>query len=137
MSLVRRAIVRHYYSGDHAPYRGNLHDETTDAEITGFLDDYFRNLPDRAPIQITITILGEPRLDLPKWVLLEPHFYGPERGRAPWPKNYAYYSEACLKHGKHEGCDKLSMMARDLPYPQGHKRGPCRCECHELELKTP
>lgn len=128
------AVVRHYYGGpdtDQAPYTGNLHELGTDIDgVESKIRRFYDDLPDRTPVRITVEILGEPRLDLPRWSLLEPHFYGPETGRAPWPENYAYYSEACL-HGRCYKCDGLSAIARDLPYPQQRARGPCRCEHHE------
>lgn len=85
--FVSEYLVRKYYAestvreGLYASYRAMLHNLKTDEKGDQYTDqaikDFLSELPDRTPIKITIEV-GKPRTDLPRWVLLEPHHYGPE-----------------------------------------------------------
>jgi hypothetical protein len=126
-------LVRKHYSrdGGHSSYIGMLHSMETD-EYEGYkgIEDILSNLPDRTPIRITIEAIGPQRTDLPRWVLLDPGFYGPEFGPVNWPNEPAYFSEGCLSD-THDSCDGKASIGSDRLYPEPFGPGPCRCDCHQ------
>lgn len=81
----REYLIREHY-GDrtftHAPYGANLHDPESDEMLGQFISEDLKNclyrIPDRSPIRITVEVISPPETHRPRWVLIEPHIYGPE-----------------------------------------------------------
>ena len=79
-TTVNRGFKRDYWGDGHKSYSGILHDEEKDQPI-GWRDavqNYLRKLPDGAVVEVIVRVTGEHSpLGDTRWVLLEPHRYGP------------------------------------------------------------